>query len=321
MVPALVLTAGLATRLRPLSFVRAKAALPVAGTPLVQRILRSLSSAGVRDVVLNLHHLPHTLTRLLGDGSALGMRIRYSWEVPVLGSAGGPKRAIPLLANPESRVPNPGTFLILNGDTLTDVDPRAVVNAHRQSGALVTMAVVPNTESRKYGGIALDDDGAFLGFVPRGSPQPSWHFVGLQAAEPAAFASVPDDVPFEVRTLYSSLAAAQPGSVRGYRTTADFVDIGTPSDYLETSLTLADREGVALAGGAEISSTARVERTVLWDDVVVEDGAMLRECVVTDGVRVPADTSWHGVTIRVASGELAPGERRIDELAIGSLER
>ena len=145
MVPALVLTAGLATRLRPLSFVRAKAALPVAGTPLVYRILRSLSSAGVRDVVLNLHHLPHTLTRLLGDGRALGMRIRYSWEVPVLGSAGGPKRAIPLLANPEPRTPNPGTFLILNGDTLTDVDPRAVVDAHRQSGALVTMAVVPNT--------------------------------------------------------------------------------------------------------------------------------------------------------------------------------
>jgi NDP-sugar pyrophosphorylase family protein len=322
MVPALVLTAGLATRLRPLSFVRAKAALPVAGTPLVHRILRSLSSAGVRDVVLNLHHLPHTLTRLLGDGSALGMRIRYSWEVPVLGSAGGPKRAIPLLANPDPRVPNPdSTFLILNGDTLTDVDPRKVVDAHRQSGALVTMAVVPNTESHKYGGIALDDDGAFLGFVLRGSTQPSWHFVGIQAAEPAAFASVPPDAPFEVRTLYSSLAAAQPGSVRGYRTTADFVDIGTPSDYLETSLTLADREGVAVTSGAEISSTARVERSVLWDDVVVEDGAMLRECVVTDGVRVPADTSWHGVTIRVASGELAPGERRVDELAIGSLER
>jgi hypothetical protein len=57
----------------------------------------------------------------------------------------------------------------------------------------------------------------------------------------------------------------------------------------------------------------------LWDDVVVEAGTMLRECVVTDGVRVPADTSWHGVTIRVADGELMPGERRIDDLAIASL--
>ena len=319
MVPALVLTAGLATRLRPLSFVRAKAALPVAGTPLIHRILRSLSSAGVQDVVLNLHHLPHTLTSLLGDGSALGMRIRYSWEVPVLGSAGGPKRAIPLLANPGSRVPGPGTFLVLNGDTLTDVSLPALLDDHRRSGALVTIAVVPNTEAEKYSGMSVGPDGAFTGWVSRGSREPSYHFIGVQAAEPAAFASVPADTPSEVRTLYPALVAARPGAVRAFRTQASFVDIGTPSDYLETSLLLAAREGIDTSAGAEISPTARIERSILWDDVIVEDGAMLQECVVTDGVRVPADTSWHGVTIRVASGELTPGERRIDGLAIGSL--
>src|SRR6185295_16839441 len=69
MIPALVLTAGLATRLRPLSLVRAKAALPVAGRPLVGRILDWLRQNGVTDVVLNLNHLPPTLTRLVGDGS------------------------------------------------------------------------------------------------------------------------------------------------------------------------------------------------------------------------------------------------------------
>jgi len=312
MVPALVLTAGLATRLRPLSFVRAKAALPVAGTPLIHRILRSLSSGGVQDVVLNLHHLPHTLTSLLGDGSALGMRIRYSWEVPVLGSAGGPKRAIPLLANP-------GTFLVLNGDTLTDVSLPALLDDHRRSGALVTMAVVPNTEPEKYSGVGVGPDGAFTGWVSRGSREPSYHFIGAQVAEPAAFASVPADTPSEVRTLYPALVAARPGAVRAFRTQASFMDIGTPSDYLETSLLLAAREGIDTSAGAEISPTARIERSILWDDVIVEDGAMLQECVVTDGVRVPADTSWHGVTIRVAAGELTPGERRIEGLAIGSL--
>jgi len=97
------------------------------------------------------------------------------------------------------------------------------------------------------------------------------------------------------------------------------MDIGTPSDYLETSLLLAAREGIDTSAGAEISPTARIERSILWDDVIVEDGAMLKDCVVTDGVRVPADTSWHGVTIRVASAELTPGERRIEGLAIGSL--
>jgi len=320
MVPALVLTAGLATRLRPLSLVRAKAALPVAGTPLIHRILRSLKSAGVQDVVLNLHYLPHTLTTLLGDGSEIGMRVRYSWEVPVLGSAGGPKRAIPLLANPESRTPNPGTFLILNGDTLTDIDPRAAVDDHQRSGALVTMAVVPNHEPDKYGGVVVNDDGAVTGFVRRGSRETSWHFVGVQVAQAEAFASVPPDIPYEtVGALYPALLTERPGSIRAYRTTGEFMDIGRPSDYLDTSLTLADREGIVLTAGADISATARVERSVLWDDVVVEDGAMLRECIVTDGVRVPSDTSWHGVTIRIATGELAPGERRIDGLAIGSL--
>jgi NDP-sugar pyrophosphorylase family protein len=314
MVPALVLTAGLATRLRPLSFVRAKAALPVAGIPLILRILRPLSVAGVRDVVLNLHHLPHTLTRILGDGTALGLRVRYSWEVPILGSAGGPKRAIPLL-------PTPGSpFLILNGDTLTEIDVRDVVEDHQRSGALVTMAVVPNTEPDKYGGVVVAGDGAVTGFVKRGSREPSCHFVGLQVAHPDAFASVPVGVPHEtVGALYPALIAERRGAVRAFQTTGDFMDIGRPADYLETSLTLASREGIDMAAHAQVSPTARVERSVLWDDVVVEDGAMLRECVVTDGVRVPADTSWHGVTIRVASDQLAPGEQRIENLAIASL--
>ena len=89
---ALVLTAGLGTRLRPLTQVRAKPAIPVAGEPMVRRIVRWLAG-GVTDVVLNLHHLPETLAAAVGDGSDLGVRARYSWEQPeVLGSAGGPGR-------------------------------------------------------------------------------------------------------------------------------------------------------------------------------------------------------------------------------------
>jgi mannose-1-phosphate guanylyltransferase len=230
----------------------------------------------------------------------------------VLGSAGGPKRAIPLL-------PHAGTFFIVNGDTLTDVSLAALLDDHRRSGALVTMAVVPNMEPGKYSGVGVEADGSFTGWVPRGSREPSYHFIGVQAAEPAAFVSVPSDTATDVGPLYPALVAARPGVVRAFRTQASFMDIGTPSDYLETSLRLAAREAIDTTAGAAISPTARVERSILWDDVVVEDGVMLRECVVTDGVRVPADTSWHGVTIRVASGALAPGESRIDGLAIASL--
>src|SRR6185503_20979023 len=94
---ALVLTAGLGTRLRPLTLVRAKPAIPVAGEPLVRRIVGRLAAQGVTDVVLNLHHLPATLTRVIGEGADLGVRARYSWEPHLLGSAGGPRRALPLI--------------------------------------------------------------------------------------------------------------------------------------------------------------------------------------------------------------------------------
>ena len=85
--PALVLTAGLATRLQPLSSVRAKAALPVAGEPLISRILRWLHGHGIRRVVLNLHHRAASITSIVGDGSRWGLSVRYAWETEVLGSA------------------------------------------------------------------------------------------------------------------------------------------------------------------------------------------------------------------------------------------
>jgi len=314
-IPALVLTAGLGTRLRPLSYVRAKGALPLAGEPLARRILRWLHEAGVRDAVLNLHHLPQTLTRAIGDGSDLDMRIRYSWEAAVLGSAGGPRRALSLL-QPRGNATD-GSFLIVNGDTLTDVDIPALVADHRSSGALVTMAVIPNTEPGKYGGVTADAEGRFTGFVPRGSTEPSFHFIGVQAAERRAFESVPANTPYEVRTLYTALAAAELGSIRVLQTNAGFLDIGTPADYLNTALLIAARDGVSTVGArTRVDFGARIERSVLWDDVMVHKGAMLKECVVADGAVVPADTSWHGVTLRVPTGELADGERVIDGLAV-----
>jgi ADP-glucose pyrophosphorylase len=85
-------------------------------------------------------------------------------------------------------------------------------------------------------------------------------------------------------------------------------------------LTLAEREGATLIGsGSRIAADARIERSILWDDVEVGAGAVLRECIVTDRVKVPPDTSWHGVTLRVADDQLAPGERRINQLAVGNL--
>lgn len=313
MIPALILTAGLATRLRPLSFVRAKAAMPVGGEPLVRRILRQLHAAGVREAVLNLHHLPHTITREVGDGSDLGLRVRYSWETAVLGSAGGPRQALPLLGEP--------TFLLVNGDTLTDVDAAGLVAEHRRTRALVTMAVVPNREPEKYGGVLVDEDGTVTGFTRRGSSDRAHHFVGVQIADAAAFAPVaPGQVAESVADVYPTLIRTRPGSVRAYVTDAPFLDIGTPDDYLQTSLRLAAPGGATLRGArTRVDPTARVEDTVLWDDVEIGAGVSLRGCVVADGARVPAGTSWAGVTMRRPDGALAQGEQRIGELAVAPI--
>jgi len=311
MIPALVLSAGLAMRLRPLSLVRAKAALPVAGQPLLRRILAGLRSAGISDVVINLHHLPHTITGIVGDGSDLDVRVRYSWEQPLLGSAGGPRLALPLLGSP--------TSLIANGDTLTNADIPAVIAAHRRSSALVTLAVTANPDPQKYGGVLVADDGAVTGFTTRGSGLPSWHFVGVQVVEERAFASVPSGEPFaSVGRLYPALIAAAPGSVRAHVCDAEFFDIGTPADYLETSLVLARREtGASLHGyRTHVEPSASVHRSILWDDVTIGERAMLRECVVTDGASVPPGTSWSRVVLRAAIGELAPGEARVGDLAV-----
>ena len=156
------------------------------------------------------------------------MRVRYSWEVPVLGSAGGPRRALPLLGA--------STFLIVNGDTLTDVDvARAGRRASAQSGALVTMAVVPNTEAGQVRRRrASTHDGVVTGFVKRGSTEPSYHFIGVQVAEAEAFARVAGGR--AVRVGRRALPGADRGAARArcalHVCDAEFFDIGTPADYL-----------------------------------------------------------------------------------------
>src|SRR5689334_3347188 len=130
---ALVLTAGLGTRLQPLTNIRAKPAIPVGGDPMIRRIIRTLVAQGVDDLVLNLHHLPATLTAVVGDGGDLGARVRYSWEPEILGSGGGPRLARPLVGAE--------TFWIVNGDTLTDVALGPLAAAHAESNARVTLAL------------------------------------------------------------------------------------------------------------------------------------------------------------------------------------
>jgi mannose-1-phosphate guanylyltransferase len=315
---ALVLAAGLGTRLRPLTYARAKAAVPVNGEPLVRRILTWLAAQHVHDVVINLHHRPETVAAVVGDGSDLGVRVRYSWEQPVLGSAGGPRHALPLLTdNGRDR------FLVVNGDTLSTVDVGALFARHAASGAEVTMALIPNPHPDKYGGVRLSESGHVTGFTRAGTPGPSFHFVGVQVAEAGTFASLEDGVPAEsVNMLYPRLIARDGRSIAGFVSDAAFSDIGTPRDYLETSLALATIEGARLADGhrVSVSASAEIIRTALWDDVSIGAGARLVDCIVCDGVQVTAGARYERAAIARADATVpADGERIEGDLLIRAI--
>jgi mannose-1-phosphate guanylyltransferase len=282
---ALVLTAGLGTRLRPLTDVRAKPAIPVAGEPMIRRIVAWLVSRGVDDLVLNLHHRPETLAAVLGDGGDLGARVRYSWEQPqVLGTAGGPRLARDIVGA--------DTFFIINGDTLTDVDLPLVADAHAASDALVTLALVPNREFMRYGGVRLDEEGRVVGFTRRGpEASGSYHYIGVQIVAGRVFDGVqPGEAANSIGGVYDALIAARSGAVRGVVSDAAFWDVGTVTDYWRTSQAFAAQAGASpsVGRGARIDPAARITRSILWDDVEVGPDASLDECIVTDRVRVPA---------------------------------
>jgi NDP-sugar pyrophosphorylase family protein len=286
---ALLLTAGLGTRLRPLTLVRAKPAIPVAGEPIVRRLVRWLAGAGVTDTVLNLHYLPASIAAVLGDGSDLGTRVRYSWEQPqVLGSAGGPRQALSVL--------EAESFLVVNGDTLSDVDLAALADAHASSGALVTLALAPNENPDRYGGVRLEGNAVVTGFVPRGpAAAGSCHFVGVQAVRAEAFRTLTaGQAAKSIGGLYDRLIAARPGSVQGLVRPTTFWDIGTVADYWRTSFALTPATSDQEWHGRRvcIGAGARLTRSILWDDVDIGAGAVIDECIVTDGVSVPAGAAY-----------------------------
>jgi NDP-sugar pyrophosphorylase family protein len=313
---ALVLTAGHGTRLRPLTYVRAKPAVPVAGLPLAARILRWLAGEGVTDAVLNLHHLPETLTAVIGAGERWGVRVRYSWEREILGSAGGPRHALPLLeADP---------LLIVNGDTLTDVPLSDLARFHAGTGALVTLALIPNPAPHRYGGVVLDEHAHVVGFTRRGSPTPSFHFVGVQLAARRVFADLPDGTAAAtIGGVYDELMRARPGAVRGFVCAARFGDVGTLRDYLESSRRVASQEGrgaVLVGEDGEVDPSAQISGCILWDRVVVGPDTILRDCIIADDVRVPAGSRFASCAIVSADRKPAGDELRLGPLLMKPID-
>jgi len=256
--------------------------VPLAGRTLVERVLRWLQAQGASDVVLNLHARPHTVAASIGDGAHLGLRVRYSWEQPLLGSAGGPRRALPLLDS--------DVFVIVNGDTLCEIDLAPMIARHLNSGAAVTLGVIPNPAPDRYNIVQIDDADRVTGVVPKGTATAGWHFVGIQVVNADVFASLPDGEPAEtVAGIYRPLWTDHVGSVGGWRIDQPFLDVGAPREYLHAALDLSTQgDGNACEAGSLIDPSAQLTRSVVWADATIGAGAELSDCIVVAGASVPA---------------------------------
>lgn len=184
----MILAAGEGTRLRPLTLERPKPMLPVAGRPLLEYTVLWLRSHGIADIAMNLHHRPEGVRGHFGDGSSLGVRITYSFEPTILGTAGGAKKIAGFLDE---------TFVLVYGDVLTDMDLGALVDFHasRGAGPHLTMSLYRVPNPTECGIVALDDRGRVKRFVEK--PERHELFSDLASAgvlivDPAILQLVPD---------------------------------------------------------------------------------------------------------------------------------
>lgn len=313
----MVLAAGLGVRMRPLTFLRAKPALPVLNRPLIHWTLERLSRHGITDVVINLHHLPATVVRAVGDGGAFGLRVTYSRERRILGTAGGPRRVRSLLGD--------APFLLVNGDVVFDFDLTALVERHRASRAVATLALKPNPDRRTYGAVVTGPDGRVRSLA--GRPRPSRGtlslFTGVHVLDPALLDRLPTGPSDTVRDLYARLVE-EGERVLGFRVRGAWYDFGSPSLYLASQMSLlasgcggAPREGLVhpsarldptarivrsvVGPRARLGEGATVVRSVLWERVRIGRGAEVRDSILLDGARVEPGESVKGLVVAPAA--------------------
>jgi mannose-1-phosphate guanylyltransferase len=318
-VQAVILVGGEGTRLRPLTSLHPKPVITLVDRPFMVYMLEWLREHGVRDVVLCCGFLPTKVEEALGDGSLLGMRIRYLAEPEPRGTAGALKFAEELL---EDR------FLMLNGDVLTDVDLGAQIRQHEATGATGTLGLVPVEDPSAYGLVLLDGDAAVGGFLEKPAPEQLVGVdeflisAGIYVLERRVLDLIPAgrNVSIE-REVWPRLVG---DGLFGFAARdAYWMDIGTPERYLQgtadiltgtvhTAVTAeldaghlalgagaridGEVAGPAVVGaGAVVEAGARVVGpAVLGPGAVVGAGAGVERAVVLEGARIGARSTVTG---------------------------
>ena len=317
---AMILAAGLGTRLGDLTQQRPKPMLPVCGAPLVRWAALWLRHHGVRDIAINLHHLGEQIEAELGDGASLGLRIAYSHEEGmILGTGGGLRHARALIDDGDDT-----PIVVVNGKILLDLDLRELMRVHTERGAEATMVLRPDPEAAKWGSLQTDAEGRvvrLLGASPaRASSPPASDplmFTGVHVLQPRFLDRIPPEgEQCVIRTAYRSLFD-EGRDLHGFITRAYWWEHSTPARYIQGVANVLDGvidlpyaegpvrgvdptavvdptariEGPVWVGpGATIGRDARIGPHVqLGARATVRPGSQLQSCIVWDDAVVEGD--------------------------------
>jgi mannose-1-phosphate guanylyltransferase len=237
---AMVLAAGQGTRLHPLTERTPKALVPVAGRPMIEYSLLLLKRYGIRDIMINLHHLGDQIERYLGDGKRLGLQITYSEEPELLDTGGGLLKAKPFLQD--------GTFIVINTDVLIDLSIHELMAFHEAKGAAATLVLRPDPLADQYGSMEIDSDGRIYRFLQArinplfSRPLTKLMFTGVQILEPRVFDYLEAD---RILRKFSTTKDTYPRMLLqqeklfGFRFDGFWQDVGTASRIKEAEEGLA----------------------------------------------------------------------------------
>lgn len=287
----MIMAAGKGTRLRPITDLIPKPMAPIVNRPALYHIIRLLHRHGLTDIVMNLHHLPETISGYFGDGVGAGVRITYSFEPELLGTAGGVKNNEEFLGA--------GTFMVMSGDALTDIDLTGLIAAHKRNGSIATLAVKEVDDPSLYGVVVTGDDGRVVGFQEKPSREQARSRLcncGIYVFEPEIFDHIPagqfDD--FGSRLLPDFLKQRIPfhaEAVAGY-----WSDVGNLEEYLRGNAdALMGRVAVDMPGGEVrpglwIEGDSEIDHSVRFEPpVLIGRGCRLEAGVVIEGPTVVGD--------------------------------
>ncbi len=293
---AVVLVGGFGTRLRPLTSTMPKQMLPVVDLPMIERVVRSLGVHGVTEAVLSLGYRPDAFLEAYPDGHCAGVGLTYAVEPEPLDTAGAIRFAARAAGIDD-------TFIVVNGDVLTDLDVSELWEFHRGHGGEGTIALTPVDDPSRFGVVPIDGEGRVIEFVekpPAGTAPSNWVNAGTYVLEPTVLDRIDDGRRVSIeRETFPALADDQ--ALYALQSSAYWLDAGTPASYLQAQLDIIDglrgvRES-AVHPGADLHGEAAVEHSVVMAGASIGAGVTLRDSVVLPGAVIGAGTSVVGSII------------------------